>query len=233
MTSELRLVGSLGRVAVGASRLLRRAPVPPDCSPVMVSPVMVSPVMVLPGYGTTDAATFVLRRFLTMRGFQAVGWGLGRNWGATKKLMPRVRAALERLYEDHATPVQIVGWSMGGVFARELARDIPAMVRSVVTLGTPVVGGPMHTAFGPMYQRRGQDLEAIAARVAQREARALARPVSALYSKHDGVVAWQACLDPHNAQVRHVEASCTHLGFVLDPRAFELIAAELKDPARN
>ena len=167
-------------------------------------------MLVLPGYLAGDGSTYVMRRFLRSLGYAAHGWGLGRNHGNVARLMPGVLARLESLGE----PACVVGWSLGGVIARELARQAPERVRRVVTLGTPVVGGARYTAFGATYARRGADLEAIAAKADAREAVPIPAPVVALFSKADRVVAWQATQDP-SARVRHVEVPGSHaeLGF--------------------
>lgn len=167
-------------------------------------------LLVLPGYGAGDASTAVLRSTLRWLGYRASGWGLGRNTGAVPELMPRVLRRVEAAAAGG--PVGLVGWSLGGYLAREAARDRPDLVRRVVTLGSPVVGGPKYTAVAEMYRRRGVDLDAVEAEVEARSARALTTPVTAIYSRSDGVVAWRACIDHHSPNVDHVEVATTHLG---------------------
>lgn len=183
-------------------------------------------VLVLPGYGASDASTRVLREYLKLLGYRPHPWGLGRNRGNVPALLPRVIGRLERVAE-RAGPVYIVGWSLGGYLAREAARERPELVRRIVTLGSPVVGGPKYTAVASRYRRRGVDLDQIEAIVEARYARTLRTPVVAVYSKRDGIVDWRACIDRRSPNVRHVEVSTTHLGLGFSPEVYRIIADAL------
>ena len=97
----------------------------------------------------------------------------------------------------------------------------------MITLGSPVVGGSKYTAVAGFYRRQGIDLDAIEAEVEARNRLPLATPVTAIYSRSDGVVAWRACIDPYSPQVDHVEVAATHLGLGFSPRVFEIIAERL------
>ena len=188
-----------------------------------------APVLVLPGFGASDASTAPLRAFLRLLGHDAHGWELGTNGGDVAALLPRVIAQLERRAAG-GERVRLVGWSLGGVLAREAARERPELVERVVTLGSPVVGGPKYTAAGRTYQQRGVDLDALEATIAERERTPLRVPVTAIYSKRDGVVAWQACIDRHNAQVEHIEVSSSHAGLGVHAEVYALIAQRLALP---
>jgi pimeloyl-ACP methyl ester carboxylesterase len=120
----------------------------------------------------------------------------------------------------------IVGWSLGGFIAREYAREHPEQVRRVITLGSPVIGGPRYTATAERYRAQGHDLDELERAVMQRYATPLRAPVSAIYSKRDGIVAWQACVDRWSPDVRHVEVGETHVGLVLSPRVLAVVAEE-------
>ena len=185
------------------------------------------PVMVLPGFATGDAATSVLRGYLSLLGYDVRPWGLGRNGGDVPALLPRLVAGVGALARETGHPVRLVGWSLGGYLAREVSRDVPGDVDRVVTLGAPVVGGPKYTLAARAYRRRGVDMDAIEAAVDAREAVPLTRPVSAIYSRKDGVVAWQACVDERNDCVDHVEVSSTHLGLAFSPQVFLVVAERL------
>ena len=185
------------------------------------------PVLVLPGLGASDASTFPLRRYLAWLGYDPQGWNLGRNTGNVREMLPQVADQVRQLKEQAGNPIDIIGWSLGGVIAREVARDYPDSIRQVVTMGSPVVGGPKYTSFRRFYERQGLDLEEIEARIAAREARPITVPVTSIYSKRDGIVGWQAAIDRHNAQVEHIEVRATHLGLGLSPEVFMIIARKL------
>jgi pimeloyl-ACP methyl ester carboxylesterase len=190
------------------------------------------PVMVLPGYGTGDRSTAILRAYLAWLGHDVRPWGLGRNDGDVPRLLPRVVERVGSLARETGRPVRLVGWSLGGYLAREASRDVPSAVDRVVTLGAPVVGGPKYTLTARSYRRRGIDLDAIEAAVEAREEVPLLRPVLAVYSRRDGVVAWQACVDTRNRCVEHVEVESSHLGLGFSPVVYLIVARRLAGPAR-
>lgn len=129
--------------------------------------------------------------------------------------------------ERHGQSVRLVGWSLGGNLAREVARERPDIVDQVITLGTPAVGGPKYTAVAEQYRRRGYDLDTIEAEVANRERTPIRVPVTAIYSRSDAIVTWQACLDRISPSVEHVEVATTHLGLGLSPEVYRIIADRL------
>ena len=188
--------------------------------------------MVVPGFATDDSWTARLRSLLTSIGYEARGWGLGRNDGRVPQLVPAVVGQAEKLASEFGQPVRLIGWSLGGYLVREAARERPDLVERVITLGAPVVGGPAYTASAPMYIKKGYDLEAIAATVQKREDRPIRVPVFAVFSRSDGVVAWRSCIDTFdNPYVEHYEVVSTHLGMVNSPRVFRLVADLLARPA--
>jgi esterase/lipase len=188
------------------------------------------PVLLLPGFSAGDASLWLLRAFLRRLGWDARGWGLGTNRGDAPSLLPRVVALTERLARESGRPVHLVGWSMGGFLARELARDRPDLAAQVVTMGTPVVGGPKYTAAAALFRRRGYDLDAIEAECTARAGRPIRAPITAIYSRRDGVVAWQACIDRASRRVEHVEVSSTHAGLGFDLRVWHIVASRLARP---
>jgi pimeloyl-ACP methyl ester carboxylesterase len=184
-------------------------------------------VLVLPGYGAGDASTAVMRAYVRFLGYKPRGWGLGRNNGEVPDLLPRVAGRLEALARKEGRAIGLIGWSLGGYLARESARERPRAAQQVITLGSPVVGGPKYTAVAGEYRRRGIDLDAIEAEVAARNGQPLETPVTAVYSRSDGVVAWQACIDRRARNVEHVEVDTTHLGLGFSPEVFQVIAERL------
>ncbi len=189
------------------------------------------PVMVFPGFGTGDRSTAVLRRYLGFLGHDVHTWGLGRNHGNVEILMPRLIIRVSQLAQRTGHPVRLVGWSLGGYLAREVSREIPGDVDRVVTLGSPVVGGPKYTLVARRYREKGIDLEAVEAAVDARESVPLTRPVSAIYSRKDRVVAWQACVDERNRCVEHIEVASTHLGLGFSPDVLRIVAERLAGAA--
>jgi len=185
------------------------------------------PVMVLPGYGANDASTAMLRAYVRYLGYAPHGWGLGRNNGQVPELLEPVIERIAALARNAGRPVELIGWSLGGYIAREAAREQPESVHQVITLGSPVVGGPKYTAVARTYRRRGFDLDAIEAEVAARYERPLSRPVTAIYSRTDSVVAWQACIDHQSPRVDHLEVETTHLGLGFSPEVYRIIARRL------
>jgi pimeloyl-ACP methyl ester carboxylesterase len=202
-------------------RLLARSPW------LLAAPRGDAPVVVLPGYGADDASTLPLRWFLRRLGHDVKGWTLGRNGGNVPALMPRVARAVRELAEQHERPVHLVGQSLGGVFARETARDHPDAVAQVITLGTPVIGGPAHTRVGAGYDSAA--LSRIAANIRARNRRPIRVPLTVVYSRRDGIVNWRACIDRENAQAEHVEVTSSHLGMGIDPRVWDLAATRLAE----
>lgn len=182
------------------------------------------PVIDLPGWRAPEASNAPLRAYLRLLGHDARGWGMGTNLGDVERSVTRL---VDRLDEDPEGPrVSLVGWSLGGVIAREVARERPQRVAQVVTFGTPVVGGPAHTVAADAYG--AAESQRIAALSAQRDAeRPIAVPVTVIYTRRDGVVDWRACLDRTTPGVRHVEVGSTHLSLGVDPDVWWTIARAL------
>ncbi|MGH7809225.1 MAG: esterase/lipase family protein [Candidatus Binatia bacterium] len=192
------------------------------------------PVLILPPHGTGDTSTMILKGYLRLLGYRARGWGLGRNRGRVAELLPRVLKRLASFSRRSQQKVSLIGWSFGGYLAREVARERPDLVCQVITLGTPVVGGPKYTILAEIYRKRGMDIEAIAAEVEWRNGEALLEtPVTAIYSRADAVVAWQACIDRETPNVEHVEVKTTHLGFGFSPDVYKIIAQSLARTAHQ
>jgi pimeloyl-ACP methyl ester carboxylesterase len=185
------------------------------------------PVIVLPGFGMDRGSTWMMRVFLGRLGYDVHDWGLGRNHGNVWTLVPQIVERVEQLVMRLGSPVVLIGWSLGGFLAREAARDLPQQVTHVITMGSPVVGGPKYTLAAESYQQKGYDVDAIEAEVAARSTIPLQVPVTAIYSKRDGVVAWQACIDHVHPQTHHVEVTSTHMGLGFSAEVYRHIAQRL------
>lgn len=189
------------------------------------------PVLVLPGFITTDLSTTVLRRFLTQLGYDAHAWELGRNLGpkaigwSGEKLVAR----LEDIHAKTGKKVSLVGWSLGGILARQLSRRRPDLVRQVISLGSPFAGDPRATNVWKAYELlTGQRLKDPDTR-AQLEESELAPPVpaTAIFSKGDGVVAWQNCLEPEGATTDNIEVNGSHCGLGVNAAVLYAVADRL------
>ena len=215
LAREIAGVGQIARLVVRAPVLLRTAR------------GNGTPVVVVPGFGAGDGSTVLLRHYLSLIGYEVTGWGLGRNRGNVRRLIPRVTALAVDRATSTGRSVHLVGWSLGGYLAREAARERPDAVAQVVTLGSPVVGGPKYTATATAYRRAGYDLEVIEATVAERNKTPIQVPITAIFSRSDLVVDWRACIDQTSPSVDHVEVSTTHLGLGFCPEVYRTIAERL------
>jgi pimeloyl-ACP methyl ester carboxylesterase len=185
-------------------------------------------VILLPGFGAGPGSMRFMESFLRGRGHHVRDWGLGKNNGDAKKLRAGLQRIVETTVSERGQPAVLVGWSLGGYIAREYAREHPGDVRKVVTLGSPVIGGPRYTATASWYQSQGHDLDHVERTIADRYATPLRVPVVAVYSKRDGIVAWQACIDRWSPDVRHIEVNETHVGLGFAPRVLSIVADEIE-----
>jgi hypothetical protein len=184
-------------------------------------------VLVIPSLFRGDEQTTNLRKLLDRLGYRAHGWGLGANLGPTNTLMGGAMMRLADLTAQHG-PIAVVGFSMGGMFARWLAFHSAPRVRQVISVGSPI-RQPLRSAFLPtsVWEAawRGQNLEALATEVE----RPLSVPSASLYSRRDGIVAWESCC-PWQTNEARLEVACHHVMMPQNPEVFRLIAETL---ARN
>jgi pimeloyl-ACP methyl ester carboxylesterase len=185
-------------------------------------------VLVLPGFMAGDASTAALRQFLRAIGYLVHGWGLGQNRGRMLTYLPRLTETIERLVAEQRRPMPLVGWSRGGVLAREIARERPELVSRVITMGSPVKGGVAATSIARMVERHtGIKAADLAKLQRDRDLRPITTPITAIYSKTDGVVAWQACIDDTSTAVEHVEVVGSHVGLGFNADVFAIVAKKL------
>jgi pimeloyl-ACP methyl ester carboxylesterase len=168
------------------------------------------PVLVLPGLMASDVSTQALRAWLRRLGYPVVGWALGRNRGPTEQVISELPLLVDRLAREHGTSVSIVGWSLGGIYGRRLARKAPSQVRQVISLGSPF---------------------ALAARGSL--ARPLPVPSTAVYSRWDGVVDWRACRQKPGPRSENVAVRSSHLGMGHDPAVLWVVADRLAQPGNE
>lgn len=182
-------------------------------------------VLVWPGFGAGNASTATLRAYLRYLGYRVEGWSLGNNNGDVLNQLDHLKTDLES--RNLTEPVSLVGWSLGGYLAREVARECPSLVNRVITLGSPVVGGPKYTTVARAFEQQGEGLDHIEALVDARYEVPLSVPVTAIYSRLDGVVAWRACIDDRSPDVEHVEVVSSHIGLGFSPQVYRIIASSL------
>jgi dienelactone hydrolase len=189
-------------------------------------------VLVLPGLLASDMSTTLLRRYVRWLGYQVCGWQLGRNVGPTDRVLAELPRVLADLARHSGGPVSVIGWSLGGIYARELAREQPDLVRQVITLGSPFrLTDPRQSRADGSYRRRSH-LHATGHRIPTPEqvASPIEVPSTAVYSRQDGIVSWQACIEPETSLHENVEVRCAHLGFGVDPATLWVIADRLAVP---
>jgi len=184
------------------------------------------PVMVLPGLGATDFSTRPLRAFLRGRGYRTHGWAMGRN-DARSGLMSALIQRLGSLHERYDARLSLIGWSMGGLYAREVAKHAPGHVRQVITLASPFTGPANASnaarAFELLSGRKAGGEPELRARLRQ----APPVPTTSIYTRSDGIVAWQCCVETPGAQVENIEVHSSHVGLGHHPLALYAIADRL------
>ncbi len=189
------------------------------------------PVLVLPGFVAGDASTFFLRQFLRDRGYRTSGWMQGRNLGPKPGVLESALAHVRTLHRDTGRKVSIIGWSLGGIYARELAKLAPESVRSVISLGSPFASPGEATnawwlfkAFNPDHPTVTENLGDLA--------EAPSCPTSAVFSRTDGVVPWRG--SSHSLEqlaarsdIENIEVEVSHLGMGAHPLVLYAIADRL------
>lgn len=183
------------------------------------------PVMLAPGYLTDEYSMWPLKAFLKRLNYDTYDWGLGRNLGDVDADIIRLGEQVATLHQQLGQKVTLIGWSLGGVVAREVTRLFPESVAEVMTLGTPITGGPKYTAVAKQYAKlKNIDLDAFEKHVFERNAIGFEQPVTSIFSKTDGVVGWQASVDVYNPQARNICVKGSHLGLGINPQVWKIIA---------
>lgn len=194
------------------------------------------PVLVLPGFVGGDASTRPLRWAIRNQGYWAHGWKLGQNLGPTAETVDGMRKRLQQLAAKNGERVSIVGWSLGGVYARALAREFPHLVRQVISLGSPfrMLEGDRSTASG-LYDRyrRLHDASIDLDQVAEQHRPRLDVPSTAVYSRRDGVAPWQTCIDEVGPLSENIEVNSSHVAMGFHPAVTYAVLDRLRAPYEN
>lgn len=184
------------------------------------------PVLVLPGLGAGDESTAILRVFLSSLGYSVYPWGLGVNLGLRDGLMDRVRALLVQLAHDHKRKVSLVGWSLGGIIARELAKEMPEKVRLVISLGSPFTGHPRDTNAWRLYEwMSGHKIGSDDLHEPLRTTPPV--PTTSIWSRTDGVVSWHCSVEHTTRHSENIVIDASHFGIGMHPLALYAIADRL------
>ncbi len=180
------------------------------------------PVIVIPGFMASDTTTGRLRRSLTAAGYDARGWGLGRNWQITADLFERMETHFDDLELD--VPITLIGWSLGGLIAREFAKYAPHRVAKVITLGSPFSGGPRANNAWRFYELiAGHKVDSPPISAVLHEKPPV--PTIAFWSANDGIVAARSACGLPEESDEQIELDCTHMAYVARPEAISAIAA--------
>jgi pimeloyl-ACP methyl ester carboxylesterase len=181
------------------------------------------PALVIPGFIANDRTTMELRRALGEAGWRVHPWGMGWNLGATEEVIERLKKQLDAIWDGR--PILVVGWSLGGVFARELARTMPDKVRAVVTLGSPFSGDPHWNNVWRLYEWVAghpvdePPIERIFGKPPV--------PTLAIWSARDGIVAIRAARGLAEESDGSVEISCCHMAFGVSRKATRQVVREI------
>lgn len=186
------------------------------------------PVLVVPGFMTNDVSCKAIRNFVARIGYTPYPWGLGRNYANLEDLEV-LKSSMETIYKKHGVPMSIIGWSLGGVYARELAKANPSMVRQVITLGSPFGGlqEPNNAAW--IYNLiKGKKAKEIDQELVNSLPNPAPVPTTALYSKKDGIVSFRVCQElKEDATHQNVEVQSSHLGMGFNKEVLQIIAERL------
>ena len=190
------------------------------------------PVIVFPGLSASDGSTLPMRGFLESLGHDMSGWNQGYNFGPRAGVLQAAKQQVIDTCQVTGKKVSLIGWSLGGIYARELAKELPDSVRSVISMGTPFAGSHHSTNAWRLYElTSGRDIHA---EVAQFDLPAAPPvPTTSIYSRTDGIVAWPASLQlpsRTNPLTENLEVIASHIGLGLNPSTWWAVADRLSQP---
>jgi pimeloyl-ACP methyl ester carboxylesterase len=186
------------------------------------------PVLVLPGFGAGDLSTRILRRYLQQLGYRSHPWKLGRNLGPSHDLRRRLFDRVQELHGRYDRKMSVVGWSLGGIYGREIARVVPALIRQVITLGSPFNGNGRGSNVGWLFERiTGRPVRSADPATLARLRQPPPVPCTAIFSKTDGIVAWEDCVEIATARTDNIEIVGSHCGLGMNPIVLYVIADRL------
>lgn len=187
------------------------------------------PVLVLPLMFGSDLSTLPLRSFLAGRGYAASAWDLGLNLGPRAGVFDACLARLRTLHKRHERRVSLIGWSLGGLYARALALTVPEAVRTVISVATPISADPSPMQLWQTYTRMTGESMGLPDALEALD-RPLSVPATSIYSRSDGIVPWQQSIEPAGRCSESVEVISSHLGMGAHPLCLDIIADRLAQP---
>ena len=186
-------------------------------------------VVLFPGLMASDRTTGPLRSFLKDQGYDAIGWGQGTNKGLREGVIAGCHDLLAKAHRKSKRKVSLVGWSLGGLYAREVAKVHPEKVRQVITLGSPFTGHPKATNAWRLYEKvTGHAIGDADLHEPLRKPPPV--PTTSIFSRTDGIVAWQCSVEKESAIHENVEVVASHLGLGFHPAVWFAIADRLAQP---
>jgi len=191
------------------------------------------PVLVLPGFTATDQSTAALRAVLRQQRYFAHAWRLGRNIGPTARIVDGMRRRLQEVHDLHGRSVSLIGQSLGGVYARALAREHPELVRQVISLGSPyrMTDGDRSGADRAWERvRHLHDGELTFMELLEEDRPPLEVPATSIYSRTDGVAPWHTCIDAEREQCENIAVHGSHIGMAINPAVIVAVLDRLAQP---
>ncbi len=184
------------------------------------------PVIVYPGFMASDISTGPLRAWLGWLGYDTYGWEQGRNLNPSPEVFAQARERIRGLHARHGRKISLVGWSLGGLYARELAKLEPDLVRSVVSLGSPFVGSVKATNAHRLFQLLNSNKQQ--ANIPLQDLHVPPpMPTTSIYSRSDGIVAWQCSVQAAGPQAESIEVHASHTGMGVNPLVLHALADRL------
>ncbi len=187
------------------------------------------PVVALPGFMASDRSTVTLRRALGSLGYETYGWGLGRNLGPTDHVVGELPALIDRIAHSADSTVSLVGWSLGGIYARHLATRTPDLIRTVVTMGTPVRSEVQQSSNAPALFDALRAVHVPGHPILD-GGHPLPVPVTAIHTRSDGIVNWRTCLVEEAPNAENLRVRSSHIGLGHNPAVVYVIADRLAQP---